>query len=290
VAKRLAGSLASFAYRNAEHVVALSPGMAAGVTARYAPARTTVIPNASDLELFSNRGEEAQRFRAEHDWLGDRPLVVYTGTVGPANGVAYLVRLAALVRSMDPDVRFLILGHGKEWEQTRQLAVDLGVLDDTLHMWPELPKAEIPVVLAAATMATSVFVPLPSLRDNSANKFFDALAAGRPIAINYGGWQRDLLLDSEAGVVLDYDDLSGAATNLVAHLHDREWLSLAGKAAHHLAVEQFSRDMLFDRFESVLAEAAASRGHGQHRSPEGRRRRPGHRAVATHGGTRSGTA
>ena len=33
---------------------------------------------------------------------------------------------------------------------------------------------------------------------NSANKFFDALAAGRPIAINYGGWHRHLLDESTA--------------------------------------------------------------------------------------------
>src|SRR5262249_25636196 len=82
LARRLAGALATFAYRNADHVVALSPGMAAGVTARYPQVPVTVIPNACDLELFSSSGDAARRMRAEHDWLGDRPLVVYTGALG----------------------------------------------------------------------------------------------------------------------------------------------------------------------------------------------------------------
>jgi glycosyltransferase involved in cell wall biosynthesis len=265
VARRLAGALATFAYRNAEHVVALSPGMAAGVNARYAPARTTVISNACDLDLFSSSADAAQRMRAEHAWLGDRPLVVYTGALGAVNGVEYLVRLAARARTLDPEVRFLIVGQGKEWEETRRLAAELGVLDTTLHMWPAVPKAELPMILGAATMSTSMCRPVKALWDNSANKFFDAMAAGRPIAINYGGWQADLLREKDAGLVLDPYDVDGAAASVVRHVRDDAWLARAQDAAHRLAVEEFSRDMLFNRFEAVLLEAAAARGSRRQR-------------------------
>ena len=64
------------------------------------------------------------------------------------------------------------------------------MLDETLTVQPPLPKREIPALLAAATVATSLFRPIPEMESNSANKFFDALAAGRPVAINYGGWHR----------------------------------------------------------------------------------------------------
>jgi glycosyltransferase involved in cell wall biosynthesis len=37
------------------------------------------------------------------------------------------------------------------------------------------------------------------LEDNSANKFFDFLAAGLPILINYEGWQKESLENSKAG-------------------------------------------------------------------------------------------
>jgi glycosyltransferase involved in cell wall biosynthesis len=266
LARAAAGALATLAYRSAAEVVALSPGMARGVAARSPATPVTVIPNAADLELFSVGADAAHAFRAAHPWLQGRPLVVYTGTLGTVNGVGYLVRLAAAVRELDPEVRFLIVGDGKEWQQTRDLAAETGVLDTTLRMWPEVPKAEIPVILAAATMATSVCLPLPCLRDNSANKFFDALAAGRPIAINYGGWQSDVLLGSDAGLVLDPDDVDCAASFLVGHLRDATWLDRAGAAARQLAVEQFSRDLLFDRFDAVLTRAAARGRGGRERS------------------------
>jgi glycosyltransferase involved in cell wall biosynthesis len=258
VSRRLAGALAWFAYRNAAEVVALSPGMAAGVTARAPGTRTTVVPNASDLDLFGSASGAA--FRASQEWLGDRPLVLYAGTLGVANDVRYLVRLAARVRDLDPDVRFLIVGDGKEWEVTRELAAHLGVLDTTLRMWKQVPKERVPAILSAATIAASVFLPLRSLEDNSANKFFDALAAGKPVAVNYGGWQRDLLAVTGAGLALDRDDMHLAAKTLAAHLRDPDWLRPAGQAARHLAETEFARDLLFARFEAVLERAVAGRG------------------------------
>ncbi|HEU4348909.1 MAG TPA: glycosyltransferase family 4 protein [Actinoplanes sp.] len=262
-ARKLAGALANFAYRNAVEVIALSPGMAAGVTARRRTTPITVIPNAADLELFEVRPEAVRRFRDEHRWLDDRPLIVYTGALGMVNGVEYLIRAARRMRDLDPEVQVLIVGHGKEWEDTKQLAAEHGLLDRTVRMWPMVPKSELPVILGAATMSTSFVRPIRALWDNSANKFFDALAAGRPIAINYGGWQADLLRESGAGLVLDPYDADEAGALLAGHARDEVWLKEARESAHRLAVEQFSRDLLFARFEAVLNRSAAAGRRGR---------------------------
>ena len=259
-ARKLAGALATFAYRNAEEVVALSPGMAAGVRARYPAVRTTVIPNAADLDFFQVEDDAVRRFRDEHRWLGDRPLVIYTGALGAVNGVDYLVHAARRMRDLDPEVQFLIVGHGKEWDITRKLAADHGLLDQSVHMWEKVPKTELPVILGAATVSTSMVRPIPALWENSANKFFDALAAGRPIAVNYGGWQADLIRETGAGLVLDPQDPELGAVTLAAHVRDESWLNDARAAAHRLAVEQFSRDLLFERFEAVLNRSATTAG------------------------------
>ena len=87
---------------------------------------------------------------------------------------------------------------------------------------------------------------------NSANKFFDALAAGKPIAINYQGWQADLLRESGAGLVLDAADIEQAARQLVDAVHTPDWLAAAGRASRRLAQEQFARDKLVEDLERVL--------------------------------------
>ena len=42
-------------------------------------------------------------------------------------------------------------------------------------------------------MGASFFIDLKEMWANSANKFFDTLAAGKPPLINYGGWQKELI-------------------------------------------------------------------------------------------------
>lgn len=245
--------LAKTAYRNADRVIALSPGMADGVAAHgYPRKKITVVPNACDVDLFGSSAAAAQAFRAERPWLGDRPLVVYTGSFGVLNGVDYLVRVAAHMRDLQPEVRFLLLGEGKTRQQVTALAEQLGVLGRTLFIESGVPKDRVPAVLEAATVATSLFLPLPGMRANSANKFFDGLAAARPVAINYGGWQADLLNTSGAGVVLDAENPAAAAEILAARLGDSAWLESAGRAARELATGPFSRDILFERFEAAV--------------------------------------
>ena len=93
---------------------------------------------------------------------------------------------------------------------------------------------------------------MPGLAANSANKFFDSLAAGRPQAINYGGWQAEILRDSGAGLVLDSHDIPLAAKELAAGLHDTAWLARAGAVAGRLAADRFSRDQLFEVFAAAV--------------------------------------
>ena len=64
---------------------------------------------------------------------------------------------------------------------------------------------------------------------NSANKFFDALASGTPVAINYGGWQADLLEETSAGIVLPPNDPGEAAKRLGVFIKDESELAKAGR-------------------------------------------------------------
>jgi len=87
---------------------------------------------------------------------------------------------------------------------------------------------------------------------NSANKFFDALAAGRPVMINYRGWQAELLEESGAGIVVPPQDTRGAAAQLLDFMQDKQRLAKASSAAMDLANRKFSRDLLARDLISVL--------------------------------------
>lgn len=95
--------------------------------------------------------------------------------------------------------------------------------------------------------------------NNSANKFFDALAAGKPIAINYGGWQADLLQHIGAGIVLPPEDIEQAARLLADFVQDTDRLHKASTVARDLAHTRFSRDRLAAQLETVLRSTAAQK-------------------------------
>lgn len=251
--QKLAYMLESWAYKNSEFIIALSPGMRDGVVkAGYPFNKIAVIPNSSDNELFEISHSLVEDFRTKFDWLGERKLVVYTGTFGIINGVSYLVDLAEKVYALDSEVRFLLIGSGAEFELVKKYAEDKGVLNVNLFIMNSIPKKEIPIVLKAANLSTALFIDKPEMRANSANKFFDSLAAGTPILINYGGWMVDIIEHNNCGLVVWNKTVEQSAIEVVEFLADNDKLAQAGVNAKKLAEGQFDRGNLAVQFSNVL--------------------------------------
>lgn len=263
IAKCLAQRLERFAYGCSDAVVALSPGMRDGVVAAGFPAdRISVIPNGADLEEFHPDSGVRSAFRDQHGIPQDAVLVVYAGTFGLINGVSYLVRLAeALIE--DAEIRFLLVGSGREFLKVKALAEQTGCLGRNMQILGALPKTEMPAVLAAADIAVSTVIPLPALDANCANKVFDGMAAGCCVAINHGGWQADLLRSAGAGFRLPIS-IPEAARELRAWAANRERLTGAQRRARRLAEDGFARDKLAAQLESVLVSVTENRQRGGH--------------------------
>lgn len=255
---RLAQALERFAYRNSRYVIALSPGMADGVRATGFPGdRIRVIPNSCDMDLFANSQAGADRFRREHPELGTGPIVLYAGTLGRINNVDYLANVAACMRDLVSEARFVVIGEGSEREKVLSAATLQNVLGKNFFLYPPVIKSKISEAFSAASIVTSTVADIPAIENNSANKFFDGLAAGKPIAINYAGWQADILRDSGAGLVLSREPQI-AAKQLADFLQSSCSIEQAQIAALKLAKERFSRDLLAEQLEAVLKDAVGN--------------------------------
>jgi glycosyltransferase involved in cell wall biosynthesis len=263
VLRKAAELLERTAYRSSAAVVALSPGMKAGVCRiGYSAERVTVIPNSADLALFAPSEYEPTRFREAHPEIGTGPLVVYTGTLGLINGVDYCVEMAAAAKARGASIQFAVVGDGKMKPEICDLAKKFGVLGKNFHLLPAVSKAEMPQVLEAADLALSLFINLEPMWANSANKFFDALASGTPVGINYGGWQAELLKETGAGIVLPPEKPEAAAEQLIAFLNQPEVVASAGRTARQLAEERFDRNELAEELERVLLKVVKNVKNG----------------------------
>lgn len=249
----LARRLEITAYRHAAHVVALAPGMRSDIIAKGIPAgKVSVIPNGCDASLFARAHDEASP-RDKFLWLGRRKLVLYAGALGQANGVSYLVRVAAAVRPRDPEVRFVVIGEGRDLEAVKELARQKAVLNENFFMLEAMPKRDLVTWFNAADLTVSLFTgPDVVWKDGVQNKFFDSLAAGTPVASNFDGWQSRVAVEEGVGLTLDATDIETAARQVVTALHDEAWLSAVPARARTLALGRFNRDRLALRLEEIL--------------------------------------
>ena len=251
VLKCMARRLELFAYRNSDAIVALSPGMRDGVIAKGYPIdRISVIPNGSDLDRFYPNKVTGMAFRKKYGIPENTILMAYVGTFGKVNGVGYIVELASSLKE-NRRIYFLTVGDGQEYEQVKALAITKGCLGVNLQMLPRIPKSEVSAVLAAADMAVSTVIPLPELEANSANKFFDGLAAGCCMVINHKGWQAELLSSSDAGFHLSAS-IDEATRELTNWINNPQRILEAGERARKLAEEQFCINKQASDLELVL--------------------------------------
>jgi glycosyltransferase involved in cell wall biosynthesis len=258
VLRYLARKLEMWAYKNSSSIVALSPGMKEGVVKTgYPSSRVAVIPNSSDNSEFKHDSQAASEFRSSRFWLRDKPLLVYTGTFGKVNGVDYLVNLAGELKKINSDIKILLVGDGQEREAVIKKAKQLSVFNDNVFFEAKIPKNKVPGLLSAANLSSALFIDLPEMRPNSANKFFDALASSTPILLNYGGWMHNLVKGNGCGLAMWQKPLDQVASELESCMYDEKWLLESGEAARRLGESSFDRDILaghlIELLESVVS-------------------------------------
>ena len=251
--------LEKFAYYNSEAVVALSPGMKNGViSCGYPKKRVAVIPNSSDIELFEVDPSVGIEFRGKRPWLDNSPLLLYAGTFGAINGVSYLVDLAFELEKIGSNVKILAIGDGAEYKLVVNQAENLGLLNNNIFFEKGMSKSEIVSAFSAATMASALFIDKPEMRANSANKFFDALAAGKPLLINYGGWMHEIVSKSACGIAAWQSELDQVAAEINHKMNDAKWLSLASESSKGLAHRKFDRDSLSKKIALILESVTSN--------------------------------
>lgn len=256
VLRWLARRMARRVYAAADRIVALSPDMKRVIAGWGFPEdRIAVVPNAADNDVFGDGAVHARRgeVRRELSWGSDL-VAIHPGAMGKVNGLDYLLDVAkALDARGEPGIRIVLVGDGGERPRLERRVRAESIRSAAIY--PPVPKREVAAWIAAADVGVVTVAAKPFLEMNSANKFFDFLAASRPIVLNYGGWQAEVLRDSGAGRDFDPRDPSAMARGLVALRDDAEGRARMGDRARALARERYDRDRLAAQVESELRRA-----------------------------------
>lgn len=255
----LARRLAALGYRHAHSIVALSPDMARTITSEYGVPQTKIVVASNGTHINGPIKQDAWPEPATIDRGSRRRVVVYAGTLGPVNDPTYLVRLCASVRRLDQEIEFSVLGSGSEWDRCAELAADLGILGNGFTMQPRIPKPRALEIIAHADVSLSTTANIEALWANSANKVFESLGVGTPVAINHGGWLAQLLQDEGVGLVMDPEDVEAAALQLIRYLRSpaAESGNSRARRCREVACQRFDWRVIGADVLKVIESAAA---------------------------------
>ena len=228
------------AYRKAEAVVALSPPIKEAILKKVPEAKVVTITNMSDCDFYKPTPRNDP----------DKFVVSYIGATGLANGLDYFLECANLARKAELPIHFVVCGTGALLERLKANAKQLGLKNITFTGFVDREG-----VRSIMNITDAVFVcykDSPILETGSPNKFFDGLAAGKLIVINFGGWIKNEIEQNRCGVVVSKSDPSDFIRKIRTFITDPDLLKEYQVNARKLAEQKYDRKILVKQWINFL--------------------------------------
>lgn len=233
-------------YRSAAAVVAISEAIRAALAELEARLTVTVIPSASS-SLPVNLGT-VERLR---DSFGGDFVAGHVGALDDSHkGQLQIVGLARRWQTVCPNVRFVLVGAGRDEARLRQAAAGL----DNLVFTGDVSN------VGDYLAAFDLFL-YPSRHEGLGSTLIDALEAGLPVVATAVGGIPEIIRDGENGVLVRPDEPE-ALEAAVAAFHANRGLRARVAAANRLRAREFSAATMTGRYERLYRAVATRQNIG----------------------------
>jgi glycosyltransferase involved in cell wall biosynthesis len=244
-------------YKNATAIVPLSVDMKQSIVSRYpklVEKPIEVIENISEINRFQNGYNKEVSVLKKKIGFQPRFTVLYAGTFGRVNGIDYVIELANKLLHLDPTIIFILIGNGAEKKILMQKAIDKEVLNKNVFILDTVSKQDLPQLYFECNMGSSFVIPVKELWANSANKFFDTLAAGKPILINYNGWQKELINKKNIGYVLPVDINDNMVKEFALYSQKKVLIAKQQENALNIAEASYATDVAVVKYNVIFKD------------------------------------
>ncbi len=235
-------------YKNAKHVVALSPGMHDGVK-KYIPVdKTSMIPNMSKIDEFWPR-EKNFELMEKLGLKKESFKLIHFGSLGLANGAHTIIESAKLLKD-NPTIEFLFVGGGSTEKELIE-EVNKNKLTNVKFLG-KFPMKEVSEIVNFSDVSMISFLDLPILYTNSPNKLFDSLSAGKPIIVNSAGWTKDIAEKYKCGYYVNPHQPQDLVNRLLFLQANPNIVAEMGANSKDLAVTKFDKSILCKDFAEII--------------------------------------
>jgi glycosyltransferase involved in cell wall biosynthesis len=236
-------------YRKAKSVVALSPAIQSAIEKKTPGVQVHLIPNMADTEFFQPEFKSVdvkKKFGVQ-----DKLVVSYFGAMGFANGLEYLLQAAQCCQVAKLPVHFLLAGDGVERANLEKLAQNLALTNLSFRKFQN--REGVRELMNVTDIVFVCYRHAVILETGSPNKFFDGLAAGKMIMLNFGGWLRSEIEETHCGVYVDPENTKAVLHHLTQLLKEGSLASYQ-KNSRALAEEKFSKASLTEKWLALVGD------------------------------------
>ncbi|NJN42059.1 MAG: glycosyltransferase family 4 protein [Flammeovirgaceae bacterium] len=246
ISKQILYRLEKSIYKRAYALVALSPSIQSYLEKKNPGKKIHLIPNMADCEFYSPVYDQSLKQK----WnIGEEKFVVsYIGAIGYANGLEFILSCARVCLHKNLPIQFIICGEGAVLSELKSKAQKL----PNITFVPFQSREGVNEVMRMSEAVFISYRPVPILETGSPNKFFDGLAAGKLILINFGGWIKELVEKEECGVYVDPNKPEEFGDRILPFIADQELLKRYQNKSRVLAEEQFSRNKISAQFTRIF--------------------------------------
>jgi glycosyltransferase involved in cell wall biosynthesis len=237
-------------YRNASAIVALSTSIKEAIEKKTVGKKIHLIPNMADTDYYKPV-VKPQHLISKFD-VENKFVLSYTGALGTANGLEHFLRCALESQEHNLPIQFLLCGEGAMKSTLMTMSAKMGL--QNLSFIPFQNREGVKEILDVSDAVMISYQPLPILETGSPNKYFDGLAAGKMIVINFGGWISRELNEHKCGITIDQKLQAEFPRQIHPYLNDSSLIQVTQNEARKLAEEKYSRRKLSERFVEAVRQ------------------------------------
>lgn len=239
-----------FGYKYADEIVGTMPGLSEHVEKVIGRNKKVhFIPQGVSLDFYQKDQESVSSEYIDKYLPKGKFIVTYTGTMGVANALSYIVEAARILDRKNNNIHFVFVGDGREKDKLQQQAKGLS----NLTFAPKVSKNQVQSLLIMSD------VLLASVQDEkvyqfgiSLNKFIDYMFAKKPIVCMFSGFP-SMINEANCGKFTPAENSEIFAYTLLKYaLMERFELDKLGNNGYKFLVEKRSFDVLSDQYIRIF--------------------------------------
>jgi len=237
-------------YEKADSIVALSTSIKNAIERKGVPNRIHLIPNFADCAFYKPEIKEPSL--EEKYSVKDKLVVAYIGAFGVANGLDYFIECANASRKAELPIHFILCGEGAMLEHLKSSAQKLNLRNISITGFVD--RNTVKEIMNITDAAFVCYKNVPILETGSPNKYFDALASGKLIVTNFGGWIKTEIEEFSCGFSVDPRHPTDFVKKIRPWIRDEKKLRAFQQNARKLAEEKYDRQILSSQFADIFTK------------------------------------